>query len=591
MEVTQVSGLPPLHSKSRPGEAPEQCSSPAQDTAAARLLLASALVLALSQAQHAPGKAPDMQNCPTELYERHAEQMQRGHVEEKLRMQASIAALKQNLANYKSHYIAEINRCNNTIERLELANLQELEKTRYVMEAATCLQYIEDIFKVKDRGMSPVQLGRLYARLNKDASPFAKMVHEILGERIKKCGASPKGDLLCKLPEVQVHKVEKGKDQLVAQAPLTVSVESAGSESQVVLQVDRIKFVLDLSLPTLKSSSNAFMFAMPDNTFYCVLLPYGLPEEDVALWEVLLEETTAFQHQGGLGKAGKEELVDEVSEELMQPGAMDDDAAEEAADAPSPTIRRITSGSAKMQMKIAEAGDWASKKLMDASEKMKEKYPPNEQPMKVSPSTLRNLQRARTVANHGATGAAKVATVLTDLSANMADKIIRTLGRTKYSEDLGNPNASPQKKRSAIRDVAAASVLAALEVYEGMETAALSVTKASGDASHNFVSHRWGDEAGQATKHVAATTYSAASTVRSVAQIRQLGAKRIAKRVARRTAKGIATSWVRPVEVGPNSSNTPASQQQQQQRLQNSQSQKQSQAQLGQAQTAKPAKA
>lgn len=64
------------------------------------------------------------------------------------------------------------------------------------------------------------------------------------------------------------------------------------------------------------------------------------------------------------------------------------------------------------------------------------------------------------------------------------------LGRTKVKEDLGNPNASPQKKRSAMRDVAAASVLAALEVYEGMENAALSVTKASGDASTNFISHK-----------------------------------------------------------------------------------------------------
>ena len=64
------------------------------------------------------------------------------------------------------------------------------------------------------------------------------------------------------------------------------------------------------------------------------------------------------------------------------------------------------------------------------------------------------------------------------------------LGRTQYSEQLGDPNANPQQKRSAIKDVAAASVLAALEVYESMEAAALVVTKAGGDATSGFVSHR-----------------------------------------------------------------------------------------------------
>lgn len=49
----------------------------------------------------------------------------------------------------------------------------------------------------------------------------------------------------------------------------------------------------------------------------------------------------------------------------------------------------------------------------------------------------------------------------------------------------------PQQRQSAIRDVAAASVLAALEVYESMEAAALTVTKASGDATSGFIQHKW----------------------------------------------------------------------------------------------------
>ena len=64
------------------------------------------------------------------------------------------------------------------------------------------------------------------------------------------------------------------------------------------------------------------------------------------------------------------------------------------------------------------------------------------------------------------------------------------LGRTKDAEGLADPNASPQKKQSAVRDVAAASVLAALEIYDSMEAAALVVTKAGGDATSGYVTHK-----------------------------------------------------------------------------------------------------
>ena len=60
---------------------------------------------------------------------------------------------------------------------------------------------------------------------------------------------------------------------------------------------------------------------------------------------------------------------------------------------------------------------------------------------------------------------------------------------------------------------------------------------------------RYGPDAGQASRDLAAAGYSAASTVRSVSQIRRLGATSVARKVARRTAKGIVKSWVKPVQV------------------------------------------
>ena len=67
--------------------------------------------------------------------------------------------------------------------------------------------------------------------------------------------------------------------------------------------------------------------------------------------------------------------------------------------------------------------------------------------------------------------------------------------------------------------------------------------------SRELPTRRYGEQAGQASRDISATGYSAVSTMRSVSQIRRLGATSVARKVARRTAKGIVKSWVKPVDM------------------------------------------
>ena len=81
-----------------------------------------------------------------------------------------------------------------------------------------------------------------------------------------------------------------------------------------------------------------------------------LPQEDVALWEVLLDECTSYQPQPAINKEEQESLVEEVSGDLMQPGAIDpavdDDgqAITSAADAAAPRLTRIASGEPDLKL-------------------------------------------------------------------------------------------------------------------------------------------------------------------------------------------------------------------------------------------------
>ena len=76
--------------------------------------------------------------------------------------------------------------------------------------------------------------------------------------------------------------------------------------------------------------------------------PAGLAPHDEALWEVLLEECTSYQPQPELTPEERQELVSEVSGDLMEPGATDpavDDLGKPVdPDAAAPRMTRIASG-------------------------------------------------------------------------------------------------------------------------------------------------------------------------------------------------------------------------------------------------------
>lgn len=67
-------------------------------------------------------------------------------------------------------------------------------------------------------------------------------------------------------------------------------------------------------------------------------------------------------------------------------------------------------------------------------------------------------------------------------------RLICRFGRTKEAQDITSPDQA--KKRNAVKNLAAQSVLATMEVYDSLEAAAMLVLKSTGDASTGYVGHR-----------------------------------------------------------------------------------------------------
>jgi spartin len=151
------------------------------------------------------------------------------------------------------------------------------------------------------------------------------------------------------------------------------------------------------------------------------------------------------------------------------------------------------------------------------------------------------------VANKGNRAANAVAGGIADISIKVADSIVKRMGPTRYGEQL----ADPASRTNAAREVAAAAVVAAVGVYDSMEQAARIVLTSGGDATSQFIGHKYGAAAGDVTKDAA---HAAVTTGLTVVTVQKIGVKKVARRIAKRTATGLAKAHI----LGPNKQGTPA---------------------------------
>lgn len=94
----------------------------------------------------------------------------------------------------------------------------------------------------------------------------------------------------------------------------------------------------------------------------------------------------------------------------------------------------------------------------------------------------------RDVAKKSASVAGRVSQKAADISIRVAESIVRRVGPSAgFGHQL---NAGGQSRTEAAQEIAAASLVAAVEIYASMEEAARTVIASSGQATADLVSHR-----------------------------------------------------------------------------------------------------
>ncbi len=105
-------------------------------------------------------------------------------------------------------------------------------------------------------------------------------------------------------------------------------------------------------------------------------------------------------------------------------------------------------------------------------------------------SVQARIRMGRDIAKKGASVAGKVSQKAADISIRVAESIVRRVGPSAgFGRQL---NAGGQSRADAAQEIAAASLVAAVEIYASMEEAARTVVKSSGQATADLVGHRCG---------------------------------------------------------------------------------------------------
>jgi hypothetical protein len=382
-------------------------------------------------------------------------------------------------------------------------------------------------------------------------------------------------DVLLNVPHAQLHKVENNVQTLLVEGDFTVAIVGTGKdlkEQRVEAAVAQVAWPLGKHLPALKAASTIFSFALEDTkaVYYILILPKGTqPAVLEAVNDVLHDScalTTTKQVDAAYEEAdklngGKEAAALHAAEAAGAPPAAAAMAAAAAA-GPSPTLTpaqaataasvaagkytlpssgnptadRVAAGLLLGGTAVASAVGRAAAATADAingyTRKQMDKQQPNTSPATISPTFKKGLAMAGSIASSAAYVTGKLAALVGQASYATALAIAKSLPGHKKKKKNGEL-VTPEE-RSALHTVGAAGLVAFVDVYDSLESAAKLVLTQSADASQQYILYKYGPEAGDAA---AQSVPVAQDMLAATMNFSRLGARAFISKTAKKSAK------------------------------------------------------
>eukprot|EP00879_Flechtneria_rotunda_P001609 GHRR01001769.1.p1 GENE.GHRR01001769.1~~GHRR01001769.1.p1 ORF type:complete len:345 (+),score=146.16 GHRR01001769.1:601-1635(+) len=180
---------------------------------------------------------------------------------------------------------------------------------------------------------------------------------------------------------------------------------------------------------------------------------------------------------------------------------------------------------------VGSAATSTSNAIQNYTNKQIARQQPNQKPAKVSPTFRKGLELAGKVAGSAAYVTGKLAALIGQASYAAALTIAKSLPghKKKQPGELVSP-----EERSALHTVGAAGLIAFVDVYDSLEVAAKSVLGQSAEATSQYISYKYGPEAGTAAIQ---SVPVAMDMLQATINFSRLGARAFISKTAKQSAK------------------------------------------------------
>lgn len=296
--------------------------------------------------------------------------------------------------------------------------------------------------------------------------------------------------MLFKSSEVSWFEIDEGKQKLVVgsgnleaamcvhqgQTMLILHMSSPWVENQ------EARYALTSALPSMKAGPKEFLFPS-DHGYFGMKFGANVSLAKIQQFENLLKNFSAFS-----------EATDVLSNQTVKK-----DLNSKVTDGTEVGIHYMQKGSNTIVESIDTVSKATSRGIKWATGKLKKRIKPNEKAMEVSEPVKWQAEKMKQMGGVAVTFSKSVVTGAVATAQQLTGALYENTHNTKQGKQVEKVMSDPKAQAAAKTAVVAAS--AAWEIYLAMAQAGVQFVQDVADATADVVEHKYGDDAGEATRN------------------------------------------------------------------------------------------
>jgi len=287
-------------------------------------------------------------------------------------------------------------------------------------------------------------------------------------------------------------------------------------------------YVLSKQCLVMKIFPRNYVFSGNDE-FFGLIADWNTPHDVISSLETIIEEYSRLKVKSGENACSLLEKYVENNELYCGP-------PDQIALIGLKLAEYIRLGTVKLVEGIRFVSEKSGTGLKAGGDKLKERIVPNEQPLKVSPTTQSSIAKAKLAGKTAATVSSALVTGAMVAANALSTQITASFNNSEMGQKISGVE---NPKMKAAKEVVKSTISGAVILLDETVNAGLHVVKEATNATADVVGHKYGTEVRVAAKDVGDIVNDTAT---AAANVNRLGVSALARRVAATTAVDVLST-------------------------------------------------